>query len=139
MNKKTLINSLLVIISILMISFFVKDWLVFYNCGAVEQCLVESSNYQNIAKFAVTTIMAIIVFFIGDNCLCKRDRTILQAGPHYFAGGFCNGILRRLLLKNHAQLRSCSRTPQRLHAARHLLFHGRASAVHLSPHTHKRH
>ncbi len=94
MNKKTLINSLLVIISILMISFFVKDWLVFYNCGAVEQCLVESSNYQNIAKFAVTTIMAIIVFFIGDNCLCKRDRTILQAG---FAMAFCADFCLKIM------------------------------------------
>ena len=86
MNKKTLITSLIFIVGILMITFFVRDWLVFYNCGAVEQCLVESSNYQNIAKFAVTAIMTIVVFFIGENCLCKRDRIFLQAG---FAMALC--------------------------------------------------
>ena len=94
MNKKTLIKSLLVIITILMISFFVRDWLVFYNCGAVEQCLVESSNYQNIAKFAVTAIMTIVVFFIGENCLCKRDRNFLQAG---FAMAFCADFCLKIM------------------------------------------
>ena len=74
MEKKKLIALLLVVISILMITFFVKDWLVFYQCGAVEQCLVENSNYQNIAKFIVTAIMSVVVFFIG---LQEKDFSIL--------------------------------------------------------------
>ena len=78
MNKKTLITLLIAIVSILMITFFVRDWLVFYNCGAVEQCLVESSNYQNIAKFAVTAIMTIVVFFIGKHCICKLTATFCR-------------------------------------------------------------
>ena len=59
MNKKTLITSLIIVVGILMITFFVRDWLVFYNCGAVEQCLVESSNYpvlsSNVSSKAATT------------------------------------------------------------------------------------
>jgi hypothetical protein len=94
MNKKKLITMLLVVVGILMITFFVMDWLVFYRCGAVEQCLVESSNYQNIAKFAVTGIMTVIVFFIGGNCLCRRDRNFLQAG---FAMALCADFCLKIL------------------------------------------
>ena len=94
MKKKKLINLLLVIIGILMVTFFIKDWLVFYDCGAVEQCLVENSNYQNIAKFAVTAIMTFVVFFIGKNCLCVRDRMFLQAG---FAVTLCADFCLKIL------------------------------------------
>ena len=110
-----------------MITFFVRDWLVFYNCGAVEQCLVESSNYQNIAKFAVTAIMTVVVFFIGGNCLCKRDRNFLQAG---FAMALCADFCLKISTRSGA--------PQRLHVAWHLLLYGRAGTFHLPSHTHKR-
>jgi len=39
MNKKKLITMLLVVVGILMITFFVMDWLVVYRCGAGGQCL----------------------------------------------------------------------------------------------------
>lgn len=94
MNKKKLIVALLAVITVLMVTFFVRDWLVFYKCGAVEQCLVESSNYQNIAKFAVTTIMTLVVFFIGKNCLCVRDRKFLQAG---FVMALCADFCLKIL------------------------------------------
>ena len=94
MEKKNLITLLVAIVGILMITFFVKDWLVFYQCGAVEQCLVENSNYQNIAKFFVTTIMTVVVFFIGKHCLCVRDRKFLQAGfASALLADFCLKIL----------------------------------------------
>ena len=94
MNKKALITSLIILIGVLMITFFVMDWFVFYKCGAVEQCLEDNSNYQNIAKFAVTTIMTVIVFFIGKNCLCKRDRIFLQAG---FAMALCADFCLKIM------------------------------------------
>ena len=94
MEKKKLVTLLLIIVSILMITFFVKDWYVFYQCGAVEQCLVDNSNYQNIAKFFVTAIMTAVVFFIGDNCLCPRDRKFLQAG---FAVALCADFCLKIL------------------------------------------
>ena len=94
MEKKNLITLLVAIVGILMITFFVKDWLVFYQCGAVEQCLVENSNYQNIAKFFVTTIMTVVVFYIGKHCLCVRDRKFLQAGfASALLADFCLKIL----------------------------------------------
>ncbi len=94
MEKKNLITLLVAIVGILMITFFVKDWLVFYQCGAVEQCLVENSNYQNIAKFFVTTIMTVVVFFIGEHCLCVRDRKFLQVGfASALLADFCLKIL----------------------------------------------
>lgn len=94
MNKKTLITSLIILIGILMTTFFVMDWVVFYKCGAVEQCLEDNSNYQNIAKFAVTTIMTLVVFFIGKNSLCKRDRIFLQAG---FAMALCADFCLKIM------------------------------------------
>lgn len=77
-----------------MITFFVRDWLVFYQCGAVEQSLVEARNYQNIAKFAVTSIVTIIVFFIGKNALCTRDRRFLQAA---FVMALCADFCLKIL------------------------------------------
>ena len=94
MKKKKLVTLLLVLVGILMLAFFVRDWLVFYQCGAVEQCLVEKSNFQNIAKFAVTAIMTVIVFFIGKNCLCVRDRMFLQAG---FVMALCADFCLKIL------------------------------------------
>ena len=94
MEKKKIITLLVAVVGILMVTFFVKDWLVFYQCGAVEQCLVENSDYQNIAKFVVTTIMTVVVLFIGKHCLCVRDRRFLQAGfLTAFAADFCLKIL----------------------------------------------
>ena len=123
MEKKKLITFLLIIVSILMITFFVKDWLVFYQCGAVEQCLVENSNYQNIAKFIVTAIMTVVVFFIGDNCLCPRDRKVLQAG---FAMAFCADFCLKIL-HNYSHV-----LEYRSDYTWYLLFHCDAGAVHLS-------
>lgn len=79
MNKKKLLTLLLSIVGLITLSFIVMDWLVFYQCGAVEQCLVESSDYQNISKFVVTTLMMITVLCIGKDCICPRDRKFLQA------------------------------------------------------------
>ena len=102
MNKKTLITLLIAIVSILMITFFVRDWLVFYKCGAVEQCLVENSNYQNIAKFAVTTIMTIVFHW---------QELPLHTRPQLFTSGFRDGFVCRFLPENHAQLRKHPRAP----------------------------
>lgn len=96
MKKKKIVTLLLVLVGLLMVTFFVRDWLVFIQCGAVEQCLVDESNYQNIAKFAVTAIMTVIVFFIGKNCLCLTVSFCRRALPWRFvrisASRFCTTI-----------------------------------------------
>lgn len=94
MVKKIHIIAFLIVVAILMVTFFVRDWFVFYQCGAVEQCLVDASNYQNIAKFAVTSIVTIIAFFIGKNALCARDRHFLQAA---FVMALCADFCLKIL------------------------------------------
>lgn len=69
------------IISVLAIAFFVRDWYVFYQCGAVEKCLQESSYFQHYTKFSVTTLITIMALFFGSKySICKRDRRLLQLG-----------------------------------------------------------
>lgn len=77
---KNHIVGLLVLISVLAAAFFIRDWYVFYQCGAVESCLADSSYFQHYTKFAVTATITIIAFFVGKNSLCKRDHRILQVG-----------------------------------------------------------
>lgn len=64
---------------ILSFCFVVLDWLDFYRCGAVEQCLVDSSYWQNFMKFSVTVLITVAAFFIGGSCVCIRDRRLLQS------------------------------------------------------------
>ena len=84
----------LIVIAILALSFVMMDWLVFYRCGAVEQCLVAGSTYQNITKFAVTAIVTLVVFLIGKGGLSSRDRILLQvAFALILCADFCMKIL----------------------------------------------
>ena len=64
---------------ILFITFFIRDWTVFYQCGAVESCLKDSSQYQHITKFLVPVIVAAMTIFIGKRAVGVRDRRFLQA------------------------------------------------------------
>ena len=64
---------------ILFITFFIRDWTVFYQCGAVESCLKDSSQYQHITKFLVPVIVAAMTIFIGKRAIGVRDRRFLQA------------------------------------------------------------
>ena len=97
-NKKTQVTTFIIIVVILAIAFFIRDWYVFFQCGAVQQCLADSSHFQNYAKFAVTTIITIIAFFIGKNSLCLRDRIFLQAGfIMALCADFCLKILHNVV------------------------------------------
>ena len=64
---------------ILFISCFIQDWIVFYQCGAVDSCLKSSSHYQHITKSLIPVIATIMTFCIGKNCVGVRDRRFLQA------------------------------------------------------------
>ncbi|MCR5377449.1 MAG: hypothetical protein K6E57_00560 [Fibrobacter sp.] len=97
MMKRIHITAFLIVVTILAVAFFVRDWYVFYQCGAVEQCLVDSSHFQNYAKFAVTAIMTIVALFIGKDALCKRDRRFLQLGFVFaLCADFCLKILHNV-------------------------------------------
>jgi hypothetical protein len=97
MKKKKIIGLLFAFAAILTASFLVMDWLVFYRCGAVERCLMEATQYQDIAKFATTALMTIVVLLIGRGGLCTRDRSLLQAG---FLVSLCADFCIRILHSN---------------------------------------
>ena len=93
-SPKKSVRVLLALVIVLFVAFFTRDWYVFYKCGAVEQCLADSSYFQHYAKFAVTTIMTIIAFFVGKRCLCQRDRRLLLlASVLALCADFCLKIL----------------------------------------------
>ena len=57
MNASTKMKIVYIVLTVLMVTFFVRDWYVYLvGCGAVEQCLQDSSHYQNYAKFAFSVI-----------------------------------------------------------------------------------
>jgi len=78
MGYKKIVYVFIVLVAFLFVTFFVRDWVVFYQCGAVESCLKDSSGYQHIAKFLVPVIAGVITLFIGKDAVCKRDRLLLQ-------------------------------------------------------------
>ena len=73
-----LVSSLIALVAILFVSFFVRDWLVLHECGAVQSCLDSTSDFQNITKFVVTCIATLLAFTIGRRSVTKRDRFFLQ-------------------------------------------------------------
>lgn len=105
MEKKTKVIIALSVVTLLAITFFVRDWYVFYKCGAVEQCLVDSSHFQNYAKFAVTTIVTIVALIIGKSALCKRDKRFLQAG---FIMALCADFCLKILHNATSLFEHCS-------------------------------
>lgn len=98
MKSSTKMNIVYVVLTLLMVSFFARDWYVYLEkCGAVEQCLQDSSHYQNYAKFAVTLIVTIVTFFIGNRQISTQDRKFLQAGfVMALCADFCLKILHNV-------------------------------------------
>lgn len=66
-------------IAILATGFVVGDWFSFHQCGAVEQCLVDSCYWQNFAKFSVTVLVALMTFFFGNRRMGVLDHRLLKA------------------------------------------------------------
>ena len=73
-----LVSSLIAFVAILFVSFFVRDWYVLHQCGAVQSCLDSTSDFQNITKFIVTFIATLLAFMIGRRSVTRRDRFFLQ-------------------------------------------------------------
>ena len=98
MNASTKMKIVYIVLTVLMVTFFVRDWYVYLvGCGVVEQCLQDSSHYQNYAKFAVTLIVTIVTFSIGKNQLSPQDRKFLQAGfVMALCADFCLKILHNV-------------------------------------------
>ena len=88
------VSYLVVLVAILFVMFFVRDWYVLYQCGAVQACLEISSDFQNVTKFVVTSIATLLAFLIGKHAISKRDRFFVQtAFVLMFCADFCFKIL----------------------------------------------
>lgn len=99
MVLEKIIKFLIAVVVVLFATFFVRDWYVFIQCGAVRSCLVDASSYQHVTKFLVPIIAALISFIIGRNSLCKRDRRLLQASfLMIILADFCFKILHNYTL-----------------------------------------
>lgn len=89
-----LVSSLVLFVAALFATFFVRDWYVLHQCGAVQSCLDSTSDYQNITKFVVTSLAALLAFLIGNRKITKRDRFFLQAAfAMILCADFCFKIL----------------------------------------------
>lgn len=84
---------------ILFATFFVRDWVVFYQCGAVDSCIKGASQYQHITKFLVPIIAALMTAFIGKKGIGVRDRRFLQAAfLMIVCADFCFKILHNYVI-----------------------------------------
>ena len=89
-----LVTVFTVIAATLFVAFFVCDWLVLYQCGAVQSCLETSSDFQNVTKFIVTAIASLLAFSVGKRKFANRDRLFLQiAFAMILCADFCFKIL----------------------------------------------
>lgn len=83
-------KAILFLIACLALVYQFLDWYSFYQCGAVESCIVNSSNIQNYTKFLATTLSMVLTFLIGKSYINKRDRMLLQAAlVMSFLADFC--------------------------------------------------
>lgn len=89
-----LVSVLVPFVGVLFVAFFVRDWYVLHQCGAVQSCLDLSSDFQNITKFVVTSVTTLIAFAIGRHAISKRDRFFVQAAFFMIlCADFCFKIL----------------------------------------------
>lgn len=89
-----IVSTLIAVAAILFVAFFVRDWYVLHQCGAVQSCLESSSDFQNITKFIVTSIATLIAFMIGRRGISKRDRILVQSSfAMILCADFCFKIL----------------------------------------------
>lgn len=89
-----IVSFLVVAAAVLFVAFFGRDWYVLYQCGAVQSCLESSSDFQNITKFAVTSIATLIAFMIGRHAISRRDRFFVQISFAFIlCADFCFKIL----------------------------------------------
>ncbi len=89
-----LVSVFVTVVAVLFVAFFVCDWVVLHQCGAVQSCLDSSSDFQNIAKFVVTSIATLLALLIGRNSISTRDRFFVQASfIMILCADFCFKIL----------------------------------------------
>ena len=55
-----------------------KDWLDFYSCGAVSQCLADAGTLQLYTKFLMSLLLTVLAFIVTRNSFSRLDAKILR-------------------------------------------------------------
>jgi hypothetical protein len=55
-----------------------KDWLDFYRCGAVNQCLVDAGSLQLLTKFSMSFLLTVMAFLVSRDSFSKLDAKTLR-------------------------------------------------------------
>ena len=114
-----LVSTLIAFVAILFVSFFVRDWYVLHECGAVQSCLDSTSLYCNAA------------------CIYDWQAFSHQARPLLFADGLLDDPLRRFLFQDSVQLFWYARNSRKFYHAWHRLFLHGANDFNLSTFAYK--
>ena len=71
---------ILIIMGVLLLITFIKEWVVFASCGAVERCLIKNKLLQYFLKFSMSLLVTILAFIAAKRALYKRDGILLRIG-----------------------------------------------------------
>jgi hypothetical protein len=55
-----------------------KDWLDFYRCGAVNQCLIDAGTLQLLTKFSMSCLLTVMAFLVSRDSFSKLDAKTLR-------------------------------------------------------------
>ena len=55
-----------------------KDWLDFYSCGAVNQCLADAGSLQLFTKFSMSCLLTVMAFLVSRDSFSKLDAKTLR-------------------------------------------------------------
>lgn len=55
-----------------------KDWLDFYRCGAVNQCLIDAGTLQLFTKFSISCLLTVMAFLVSRDSFSKLDAKTLR-------------------------------------------------------------
>lgn len=71
--KNNVSKFLLIAIAVVFTTYFIKDWLDLFHCGAVESCLQDAHTYQNYTKFLSSFLLTVLAFYASRFACCPRD------------------------------------------------------------------
>lgn len=71
--KNNVSKFLLIAIAVVFTTYFIKDWVDLFHCGAVESCLQDAHTYQNYTKFLSSFLLTVLAFYASRYACCPRD------------------------------------------------------------------
>jgi len=69
---------ILALIAILLLVTTGKEWVDFYNCGAVNQCLADARTLQFFTKFSMSLLLTVLAFIVSRDSFSRLDAKLLR-------------------------------------------------------------